>query len=195
MFQLLKILRSGRNLEEVIRFQGMLRLCELPDEWTREEYLRYWCGERDEQGHVIKPAIMTKQEKERYTVVEARNQLMAAGRTSILSYIGGASGNTTAFGKYLAIGTGVLQATSPSDTALVNEVYRVAQTTNTVQGSQMDVNFQIPSASAQVTMTESGLFGGTASTTAGSGTLVTHVLFSYTKGAAAIAADYIITLI
>ena len=138
---------------------------------------------------------LSEQEKARYTVLEAKNQLMVAGRGFALSYFGATNGNASAFGKYLAIGTGALQATSPTDTQLVNEVFRVLQSANTVQGSQVDINFQLTAGQAQVVMTEAGLFGGSASGTAGSGTLCTHVLFSYTKGAFPISCDYLINLI
>lgn len=195
ILDLLKILRSRRDLGETIRFQGVLRIRELPEEWNHADYLRYWCGERDTYNRIITPPIISEREKQRYTVVEAKNQLTTSGRSAILTYIGATGGSTTAWGKYLAIGTGSLQATSPVDTSLVNEVYRVLQSANTVQGSQIDINFQIPSASAQVTMTEAGIYGGSASGTLGSGTLETHVLFSYTKGAYSVSSDYLVTLI
>lgn len=177
---------KGSDMLETIGFQGILRIRELPEEWTHEQYLRYWCGEH---------AIISEREKERYTVVEVKNQLMVAGRTAILTYIGSTSGSTTPYGKYIAIGTGTLQATSPTDTQLVNEVYRVVQSAYTIQGSQVDCNFQIPSGSAQVVMSEAGLYGGSATSTLNSGTLDTHVLFSYTKGNYSISIDYLITLI
>ena len=173
-------------MRETIGFEGILRIRELPEEWSHEEYLRYWCGEHP---------VISEREKERYTVVEAHNQLMVAGRAAILGYIGASSGSTTPFGSYLAIGTGTLQATSPTDTALVNEVFRKALSAYTVQGSQVDINFQLTAGNAQVVMSEAGLFGGTASGTSGSGTLDTHVLFSYTKGNYSISIDYLISLI
>jgi hypothetical protein len=184
-----------RGLEETIGVCGLLRIRELPEEWSEADYLKYWCGERDEQGRMLQKPRISEKEKERYTVLEARNQLMVQGRGFALSYLGATNGNASAFGKYLAIGTGALQATSPTDTQLVNEVFRVLQSANTVQGSQVDINFQLTAANAQVVMTESGLFGGSASSTANSGTLCTHVLFSYTKGAFPISCDYIINLI
>ena len=184
-----------RGLEETIGVCGLLRIRELPEDWSEAEYLKYWCGERDAQGRMIAPPRIAEREKARYTVLEARNQLMVQGRGFALSYFGATNGNAQAFGKYLAIGTGTLQATSPTDTQLVNEVFRVVQSANTVQGSQVDINFQLTAGNAQVVMTEAGLFGGSASGTAGSGTLCTHVLFSYTKGAFPISCDYLINLI
>ena len=182
-------------MQETIGFQGILRLRELPEEWSHADYLKYWCGERDEQGRMVTLPIITEREKERYTVVEAHNQLTVNGRAAILGYMGSSSGSTTPFGSYLAIGTGALQATSPTDTSLVYEVFRKAQSAYTPQGSQVDINFQLTSGNAQVTMTEAGLFGGSASGTIGSGTLDTHVLFAFTKGAFSISADYLINLI
>jgi|SRR5579875_3627592 len=196
IFDLLKIVRGRPSgLAESIRFEGLLRVRRLPEDWTPEQYRYWWLPEVDDKGHLLHPARISEREKARYTEVESHNQLMVAGRTELLTFVGASGGSTTPFGKYLAIGTGVLQATSPTDTQLVNEVYRVLQSAFTVQGSQVDLNFQIPAASAQVVMTEAGLFGGSASGTANSGTLCTHVLFSYTKGNYSISCDYLITLI
>lgn len=139
--------------------------------------------------------LISEREKKRYTVVESHNQLMVAGRAALLTFAGATGGSTTPFGKYIAIGTGALQATSPTDTQLVNEVYRVVQSAYIIQGSQVDLNFQVPSGSAQVVMSEAGLFGGSATTTLNSGTLDTHVLFSYSKGSYPVSVDYIISLI
>lgn len=195
LLQMLRMRRMPRGMVETIGFEGIFRIRRLPEDWTREEYLHWWIPEKDSAGKVIRPARISEREKERYTEVEAHNQLMVAGRSEILTFIGASGGSTTPFAKYLAIGTGVLQSTTPVDTQLVNEVFRLTQTANTVQGSQVDVNFQLSAANAQVTMTESGLFGGTASGTANSGTLVTHVLYSYTKGNYSISCDYLINLI
>lgn len=180
---------------ETIQFQGILRIRELPEDFSPQDYLKYWCGIKDSAGRLIAPPVISEREKERYTVVESHNQLMTAGRALLLGYAGATGGSTTAFGKYLAIGTGTLQATNPADTSLVNEVFRKIQASNTVQGSQIDINFQLASGDAQTTFTEAGLYGGSASGTANSGTLCTHVLFSYTKGNWSLSADYLINLI
>jgi len=182
-------------MKDTIGFEGILRIRELPEEWTPRQYRYWWLPRTDGKGNIVRPARIPEQEKERYTVLEVHNQLMVNGRTAILTYIGSTTGSTTPYGKYLALGTGALQATSPTDTSLVNEVYRVLQSTYTIQGSQVDLNFQVPSGSAQVTMTEAGLYGGSATSTLNSGTLDNHVLFSYSKGSYPVSIDYLISLI
>ena len=133
--------------------------------------------------------------KERYLEAEGSNQITNTGRTQVLTYIGSSSGYTTQWAQYLAIGTGSISATSPTDTSLANEVFRKAQTSFAVTGTVVDINFQLGTTDAEVTMTNVGMYGAGATATLGSGSLLTHALFSYTKGAYAITIDYLVNLL
>ncbi len=175
--------------------EGIIRVRRLPDDWSEDDYRFWWLPEKDSEGRVIRPARMSPREKDRYTTDVFENQIMTAARTQVLTYIGSSTGNTTGFAKYLAIGTGAIQAPNPNDTTLATETFRKAQAANTVQGTQVDVNFALVAADANVTMTNCGLFGNTATATLGSGTLYTKALFSYTKGNYSIAIDYLINLL
>jgi len=175
--------------------EGIIRVRRLPPEWTDADYAYWWLPEKDEAGRLIRPARMSEREKDRYTEAVFANQIMTAGRTQILIYIGASGGNTTGFAKYLALGTGTIQSTTPNDTSLANETFRKAQNSNTVSGTQVDINFQLASGDINSAITNCGIFGNTATGTLGSGTLYTHALFSYTKGAYTIAIDYLIVLL
>ncbi len=180
--------------QDALHFTGIIRLRRLPEEWTPQQYRYWWCAETDGRGRVLRQARISEREKERYTEGEFYNLLTVAGRAQILSYIGASTGSTIGFAKYLAIGTGALQSPSPVDTSLAGEVFRKALASFTVQGTQVDCSFLLASADANVTMTNAGLFGNAATSTLGSGTLYTKALFSYSKGAYSISADYLINL-
>lgn len=183
-------------MNEQLQFaEGIIRVHRLPDGWTEQDYAYWWLPETNGRGKILRPARMSKQEKARYQEAEGHNQIMNAGRTAVLSYIGSSTGSTTQWAQQLAIGTGAITATSPTDTSLSNEVFRKAPASFSVAGTQVDINVQLASTDAQVAMTNMGLFGNGAGTTLGSGTLYTHALFSYSKGAYAVAIDYIVNLL
>ncbi len=177
--------------------EGTLRFYRIPDEWDEDDFRYWWCPETDRRGNILRPARISKADKESCFVLEhiVHNQIMNAGRSQILSYIGSSSGSSTAWAQYFAIGTGALTATTPSDTTLANEVFRKAPATYSTSGTEVDINIQLGSTDAEYTYTNAGIFGNGATATLGTGTLETHALFSYTKGAYAIAIDYLINLL
>jgi hypothetical protein len=175
--------------------EGIIRVRRLPDDWDEDEYAFWWLPEKNDEGRIVRAARMSAREKDSYTVYVAENQIMTAGRTQVLTYIGATTGNSTGFAKYLAIGTGAILAPNPANTSLATEVFRKAQASNTVQGTQVDINFALLSGDANITMTNCGLFGNAATGTLGSGTMYTQALFSYVKGAWTIAVDYLVNLL
>lgn len=182
-------------MNEKLQFaEGIIRVRRLPFD-TEEEYRYWWLPETNGRGKILRPARMSEREKEKYQEAEGRNQIMNAGRTAVLSYIGSSTGSTTQWAQYLAIGNGAITAVSPTDTNLANEMFRKAPASFSVVGTQVDVNVQLAAADANTAITNIGLFGNGASSTIGSGTLYTHALFSYSKGSYAVAIDYIINLL
>lgn len=175
--------------------EGIIRIRRIPDEWSEADYRYWYLPETDEHGKVLRPARISEHEKAAMQIAEAHNAIMQAGRTAVLSYIGSPSGSTTGWSQYLAIGTGAITATTPQDTALSNEVFRKAPVSFAVNGTLVDINIQLGTTESQVSMTNVGLYGNGASSTLGSGTLFTHALFSFTKGAQAISIDYLVNLL
>lgn len=174
-------------MSEHFSIEGVLRVYEVPEElWL----LRWW-------KHVRKRGwkYLTLEEKAREgkLVVETHNMIMSAGRTQILSFIG-ASGSTTAFSQYYAVGTGAIYTISPSDSSLAGELFRAIPAAFSVVGNAVTISTPFSTSQANGTYTNAGLFGSTATSTPGSGVLMTHLLYSYVKtSAVAIANDYTVT--
>lgn len=113
---------------------------------------------------------------------ETHNVACNAGRSTLLNFLGAATGLTGV--TYFAVGTGTLPASGPSsgDTQLVTEVFRKGITSVTVSGNQVLLACNFLTTEGNYTYTEAGLFGGsTASGTANSGTLFAHAAYVYSK--------------
>lgn len=166
---------------ERIHFSGRLIFYELPEPWTDEEYRRYWF-------------TMSRRERERYIVHEAKNLLTNSGRSQLLAFAG-ASGTTSAFAQQVAFGT-TATVVSAGDASVQGEIYRSAPASATVSGNQVDISLTLPSGSANGTLTNAGIFGINATGTAGSGTLMTHALLNnfVKNNGTAYNVDYVITL-
>jgi hypothetical protein len=124
----------------------------------------------------------------------AHNQIMNASRTQILSYIGSSSGSSTAWAQYFSVGTSAITATTPSDTGLVNELFRKAPASYSTTCNEVDINVQFGSTDAWYVYTNCGIWGGAATSTPGSSTLETNSLFSFTNGSQEITIDYTVAL-
>lgn len=182
-------------MDKVQFAEGIISVYRIPTEWSENEYRFWWIPETDGRGNILRPARMSHEEKSRHLEIRGYNQIMNAGRTAVLNYIGASTGSTTGWSQWFAIGTGAITATNATDTSLSNEVFRKQPATFSVSGTQVDINIQLSNTDAQVMMTNAGMFGNGATSTLGSGSLFTHALFSYTKGNFAIAIDYIINLL
>ncbi len=163
---------------DTLRLTGILRFREVPFE-TLEDYMRFWL-------------TMSEREKNRYTVFENRNILTASGKQYLLTYAGSPNTSTPAWAQYFAIGNTSLAAVNAGDTSLAGEYYRMAPTSYTVSGNQVDISSFLPAGTGTGTITNAGVFGVNATATANSGVLMNHVLCgSFVKaGGAAITADY-----
>jgi hypothetical protein len=164
--------------------EGILRVYEFSCDAEAQDLYAWWprlsCQEKAREGKLV---------------VEARNKLMSAGRTQLLSFLG-ASGATTAFSQYYAVGTGAIFTISPNDVLLAGELFRAIPASFSVVGNAVTVTTPFSTGQANGTYTNAGLFGNNATGTSGSGTLMTHLLYSYVKtGAVAIANDYTITAV
>jgi len=180
---------------DTLHFEGILKIREIPADWTDEEFRRWWCDERDPaSGALLRKAGMDEREKDRYTVLEARNLLMSAGRTQLLTFAG-ASTAPTAFAQYYSVGTGSIFTVQASDTTIATELFRAVPASYSVVGNGVTITTNFSTSQANGTYTNAGLWGNGASGTLGTGTLMTHLLYSYTKTSAnAIVNDYTISL-
>ena len=137
---------------------------------------------------------MSDKEKDRYTVAESSNILVASGITQVLNYVGAASGNTTGFAQYFAVGNVNITTVQSNDTLVAGEYFRAVPSTSTVTGVQIDISTFFGSTQGNGNITNAGLFGNGATSTSGSGTLMTHSLFTYTKvNGIPITSDYLLS--
>jgi hypothetical protein len=139
---------------------------------------------------------MSPREKERYTVEEFHNILTTQGRTYVLTYMSSSTPTTPAWAQYWAVGTFPLTAVSPGDTSVQTEIFRAAPGTVTITGTQLDLAIFIGGASAVGVLTNAGLYGVAATSTSGTGTLMTHALlnsFNKTNGPA-YTVDYLLNV-
>lgn len=172
-------------MAECIKIEGILRIYEIPDELINDvSFQAGWAR-----------FTLAEKAREARQVVEAHNLITTFGRTQILNFIG-ASGTTTAFAKYYAVGTGTIFKVDASDPQLTNEIFRAVPASYSVIGSQVTITTNFTSSQANASYTEAGIFGGSsASGTANSGSLFTHLLYNYTKtNLSGITSDYVISL-
>lgn len=182
---------------EYLHITGTIRFRRIPDDWDEATYRHWWLPEWNADGtKIIREARMSPREKDHYTVHEAGNLLTTNGRTAILTYMSSTAANTPAFAQYFAVGTFPLVTVSPGDTALGTELYRAIPGTVTITGTQLDLATVLGSSSAVGTLTEAGIFGKNATSTAGSGQLQTHALLnSFVKAnGATYTVDYLLSI-
>ena len=168
-------------IEERLHFAGMIKIREFPLDATLEDWLAWW------------PRLSEK-EKDRYTLAESHNLLTTSGRTQLLQFAGNNTG-TAPFSQYLAIGTGTINSVSAGDTSILGEIYRQVPNTATITGTQNDIATVIGTNTAPGTWTNCGFYGVAATSTAGTGTLLTHALLSYPKvNGTPVTIDYVISV-
>jgi hypothetical protein len=167
-----------------IHFEGVVRVYELSDAQLLDaDFQRWW-----------RRFSLAEKEREARLVVETRNMLMNAGRTQLLNFVG-SSGSTNAFAQYYAVGTGAIYTVTPSDSSIAGELFRAQPASYSIVGNAVTVSTNFTTAQANGTYTNAGLWGNNATSTLGSGVLMTHMIYSYTKTSAnAITSDYTITL-
>lgn len=179
-------------MEKIDFVQGIIKVREIPAEWSTEDYRYWWLPKKNEKGEVIRAARMSDSEKDRWTVAESKNTLTSAGRTAVLNFLGN---TTVSFFQYFSVGTGTISAVSAADTSMSTELARLAPSSATVSGNQIDVATLFSTSQGNGVWSNSGVFGNGATSTLGSGTLYAHSLFSYSKTSAIqVSADYVFIL-
>ncbi|HET8911205.1 MAG TPA: hypothetical protein VFN23_07070 [Ktedonobacteraceae bacterium] len=180
-------------LQDKIHICGRIRAREVPFE-SEAEWRFWWLPERDSVGKIIRPARMLDREKERYTVAESQNILVSAGITQVLNYIGSTSGNATGFAQYFAVGSTGLAQVESNDTIVAGEYFRAVPSLASISGVQQDISVFAGTTQANGNITNAGLWGNGATSTLGSGVLMTHSLFQYTKSnSSAVTFDYLLS--
>lgn len=172
--------------EEYKFFVGHIRVIEHPEGMLLEEYTRWWASLTDGEQ---------RRYKESHLGAETHNLLTVSGRTQLLSYIGSNAAVNAPFSQYLAIGNFPIANVSGGDTSVQGEIYRQIPNSAVVTGTQIDVQTVIGNSTANGSWTNVGLYGINATSSSGSGTLMTHALLTYTKvNGVGVTIDYLINL-
>src|SRR5579859_5689144 len=141
----------------------------------------------------VGPARMSEREKARYLASESHNILTNNGKSQVLTYIGTNGAYTSQFGNILSLGSGSLSAVNGSDITIPGEYYRQSVTTQIYSGSlQVDMQTTITGTNGDGTITSIGIWGNGATTTLGTGTLLTHALINLVKSSGTSVIDYIV---
>jgi hypothetical protein len=192
-------------MRELISIHGHITLHEIPAEWTDADFKRLWCPVTDRNGQILRPAIISGGEKRARQVAETENLLTSIGITLWLTN-GSVSGqgNMNPFTQILSVGNGSISSVSRSDTSVSGDGFvasaRKAPASYAVSGFQTTIYFNFASGDAQAFWTNLGIYGyktassQAATTTAGTGALMTHALINYNKVASAIAVAYTFVL-
>lgn len=186
--------------------EGYFKIRVIPQEWTEADIRYWWCDERDEQGRLIRPARMSQREKDRYNAPlidqhgreceEIHNLLTNTGISTFLTNSSVTStGSMIPFAQILEVGSGSISGVQRTDTTITGALSpRKAPTGYTITGTQTDISFSFASGDAVASWTNIGLWGNGATTTAGTGSLETHALFTYNKLSVAVTVDYFIVI-
>lgn len=167
---------------EYIKFTGVVCARELPSGITLPEFLAWW-------------PHLSEKERDRYTAARHENALMASGRAQLLTFASSNNAVVGAFAQYFSVGTSPLTSVSPGDAAVQGEIFRAAPTAVTITGQQVNVSTYFGPSQANGNYSNAGLYGSNATATLGSGTLMTHTLYSYNKtNGQAITNDYLLNL-
>lgn len=196
-------------MQDVIGIEGMLRLYHLPYDMSDEE-LRYWWEPETERGedglfHIVRPARMSREEKQSRFILQAKNLITNAGITQLLNNMSvTGQGNMQAFFQILSLGNGAVTGVTRIDTSVSGDGFttgaRKVPASFSSVGFATTVTTNLGSGDAVGTLTNGGIYGfnpsgaQNATTSSGTGLLLSHILFSYVKGASAIAVTYTLTI-
>src|SRR6266571_686598 len=121
-----------------VPIKGIIRARQLPENWSREEFLYRWCLAPDEKGQFIGKARIDYKERQKYTMQEQENLITTNGISNLLTFLGLSSGTATLFFKVLSVGTGLISGVDVSDTSVTTELKRLVPTGTLVTGNQQD---------------------------------------------------------
>lgn len=202
-----------QGIVETTFFLGAIRCYLLPFDVPEREFRAWWPRlSAAEKARYLAPVAVPRLRRSfiRRRLVwsgkyeeaeEAHNLITIAGRNQVLAYIGdnqltsGNTGTIVPFAQYFSVGTGAIASVSPSDTGMIGELFRAVPSTCTISGNTVSISTTFGSTQANGTYTNAGIFGNNATSSLGSGTLVTHALYQFTKpNGQALVNDYIINL-
>jgi hypothetical protein len=182
---------------ETIGIKGILTIHEIPD-WTDEEFVCHWARMSEGEKHSRQVPLADGR-------MRAENIITNAGITTILNNLSvTGQGNMQTFAQILSVGNGSITGVTRSDTSVVGDGFtsgaRKVPASFTSTGFSTTITTNFASGDAVGTWTNIGIYSfnpsgpQNATTTAGTGQLSTHALFSFVKGGTSYAVNYIFLL-
>lgn len=190
---------------DTIGIHGIITLHEIPSEWSDEDFKYWWCPVTTPDGEIVVPARISDEAKAQRIVKRAENLITNAGIALILTNLSVAGqGGMNPVTQILSVGNGAISGVTRADTAVAGDAFgtnaRKAPSSFSRVGFQTTIVTNYATTDANGTWTNIGWYGfntgssQAATTTAGTGSLMTHALFSFTKGAVAYAVNYTFNL-
>jgi hypothetical protein len=190
---------------------GIITLHRIPDEWTDEEFRYWYCPVTAPDGSILQEARLSDAVKRRWQIplddgrMQAENILTNTGIRLLLANMSVAGqGSMNPFFQILSVGNMAIAGVTRADTAVAGDGFatgaRKAPASFSTTGFSTTVVTNYASTDAIGSWTNIGVYGyktassQAATTTAGTGALMTHAQFSYSKGSSAIAVNYVFVL-
>ncbi len=179
---------------------GIITLHKIPDEWSDDDFRYWWCPVTAPDGTILQPARISDETKRLWLAHDpVENLIMNNGISTLLTNIGVQStGSMVVFSQILSVGNGATTGVTRTDTAVNGDGFgtnaRKAPASHANVGFATTITTSYASGDANGTWTNIGFYGNGATTTTGTGTLQTHALFNFVKGAVAYAINYTFSL-
>lgn len=182
---------------EPIGVHGIITIHKIPDEWSDEDFKHWWCPVVAPNGQILQPARISDEQKRLWLAHEpVENIITNSGISYLLTNTGVQStGSMIVFSQILSVGNGAITGVTRSDTAVAGDAFgtnaRKAPASHSNTGFSVTITTNYASGDANGSWSNIGFYGNGATTSAGTGNLTTHALFTFTKGATAYAVNYV----
>lgn len=182
---------------------GIITIHKIPDEWTDEDFKHWFCPVTAPNGQILQPARISDEKKQEWLVpldngdLFAKNLITNAGISQLLTNHGvQTQAAMQPFSQILSLGNGSITGVTRADTSVAGDGFatgaRKAPASHANTGFSVTVTTNFLTTDAPGLITNLGFYGGgSATTTTGTGTLLSHALFNFNKGSVAYAVNYV----
>lgn len=186
-----------------LTIHGHISLYEIPARWSDEDFKYWWCPQTDTHGQILVPARISDETKKTCLVKPPQENLVTnVGLALLLANMSvTGQGSMEPFFQILSIGGGATTGISRTTTSVAGDGFsRKAPASYSVTGFSTTIVTNFASGDALGIWTNLGIYGYSvagvqnATTSAGTGALMTIALYSFNKGSSAYAMNYVLTL-
>lgn len=181
---------------------GTITIHKIPDEWSADDFAYWWNPVTAPNGQILQPARISDDTKWLWLAHEpVENILTNLGINLILTNLSvGNQAQQSPVTQILSVGNGALTGVLRIDTSVAGDGFttgaRKAPASFAVSGFSTTVTTQYGTTDGVGTWTNIGFYGykvassQNATTTTGTGALMTHALFNFVKGSSSYATNY-----